>query len=76
MVKGHQVHFIVVVNLVFMFASRKKVHMGFSISANSPGLNVPDLQSIYRVTKGDKRSLGVFKAGDFIYTRQNKKRIQ
>ena len=53
-----------------MFILQKKVQIGVSISANIPGLIVPDLQSIltaYKVTKGVKRSLGAFKVDDFIY---------
>ena len=53
-----------------MFVSQKKVQIGLSISANIPGLIVPDLQSIltqYKVPKWVKRSLGAFKVGDFIY---------
>ena len=57
---------------VIMFVSRKKVQICLSISANIPGLNVSNLQIIltpFKVTKGVKRSLGVFRVGGITFVR-------
>ena len=53
-----------------MFISQNKRQVGLSNSANMPGINASNLQSIltlHKVTKGVKRALSVYKIRDLIH---------
>ena len=53
-----------------MFISQNKRQIGLLNSANIPGINASNLQSIptiHKVTKGVKRSLSVYKICDFMH---------